>query len=119
MNENVDFVIKNKMCTGCGTCVSMCSRQAIIIDLDNNSGLYQPIIDSNLCNNCGICYNVCPAIEFDFDGIDSKIFGMKSNNSIVGNYINFYVGSSNNKELNQECSSGLRQSAIKTLCNIK
>jgi len=46
--------IDKAKCTGCGSCVDACPRQAITIRDD------VAIINEDLCIQCGICINACP-----------------------------------------------------------
>ncbi len=55
---NVSDVSAFRECTSCQVCASVCSRQAISIELDND-GFYRPIVNSERCINCGLCTTVC------------------------------------------------------------
>jgi len=46
--------IDESRCTGCGSCLDVCSREAISID----RGV--AVIDASTCDDCGSCFSVCP-----------------------------------------------------------
>lgn len=45
-------------CTSCQLCATMCARDAIKIEL-NEDGFYRPIVDADKCTDCGLCTKVC------------------------------------------------------------
>ena len=45
-------------CTSCQLCASICARNAIKIEL-NEDGFYRPVVDYSLCTDCGLCTKVC------------------------------------------------------------
>lgn len=45
-------------CTSCQLCATMCAREAIKIEL-NEDGFYRPVIDAEKCTDCGLCTKVC------------------------------------------------------------
>ncbi|MFC2000944.1 4Fe-4S binding protein [Chloroflexota bacterium] len=49
------FCIDIIRCTGCGSCVDACPKQAITMHND------LAMINEDLCIQCGACANVCPA----------------------------------------------------------
>ena len=51
------FSNKNQCC-GCTACKSICPKNAISMQADNEGFLY-PIINKELCINCGLCKKVC------------------------------------------------------------
>jgi len=48
-------------CIGCGKCVKICPKQAIVIQKKKS------VIDSNLCIGCFECMHVCPAQAIDIN----------------------------------------------------
>ncbi len=46
------------MCTGCGACAQICSKNAVSMAYDDDGFLY-PEIDSTLCNKCNACIQIC------------------------------------------------------------
>ncbi len=51
-------------CTSCQLCATMCAREAIKIEL-NEDGFYRPVVDADKCTDCGLCIKVC--YKFDED----------------------------------------------------
>ena len=49
-------------CTGCGACVEVCKRGAIIFER-MDEGFYYPFIRTNLCIKCKKCEKVCPVMN--------------------------------------------------------
>jgi coenzyme F420 hydrogenase subunit beta len=68
--ESISKVVKKGLCTGCGTCSSVCGEHAIKMVVDSRIQRYVPIVDELLCTDCGVCSRVCPgeAIDLDFSG---------------------------------------------------
>lgn len=64
--RTVDFVVQNRLCTGCGTCVVACPAQAITMQ-ETPAGFPRPRVDSERCTQCGLCYRVCSGIQYHFD----------------------------------------------------
>ncbi|AIY89326.1 4Fe-4S binding protein [Geoglobus acetivorans] len=50
-------VIDGSKCTGCGTCVDVCSEKGGAIFL--NGSVAQ--VNEDLCMECGACVRVCPS----------------------------------------------------------
>lgn len=48
-------------CCGCSACESVCSRQCITMQEDEQ-GFRYPKVDAAKCINCGICEKVCPML---------------------------------------------------------
>lgn len=53
------MICPDEKCTGCGACVSICAKKAIILKEDLYGSL-RPFVDSEKCINCGLCKKVCP-----------------------------------------------------------
>lgn len=106
MINNISKVTKDNLCTGCGTCVPMCPKRAIILTINHKKGVYTPQIDEKLCNNCELCLKVCPGHEVNFNSLNLEIFGKKPKNQVLGNYLNCYSGHSTNHNIRYNSSSG-------------
>lgn len=104
--KNITQVTENNLCTGCGTCISLCSSNAISLSSDEDKGIYLPKVDNSKCIECGICLNVCPGHEVDFKQLNQEIFGKQSSDPIIGNYIQCYIGYSTNQTIRYNCTSG-------------
>ena len=57
----LDTFSKNE-CSGCGSCMSVCSCRAITMESDE-MGFHYPTIDSSLCVHCNLCKTACGFIN--------------------------------------------------------
>jgi coenzyme F420 hydrogenase subunit beta len=69
-------------------------------------GLWLPKVTPKKCTSCGLCAKVCPGYSVDFELLNAEVFGRQPVESSIGNYINCYVGYSNEKDLRFNSSSG-------------
>lgn len=97
-------VVSKKLCAGCGTCAGVCPSNALTMQV--TEGLWLPKVDNRKCNGCGLCMNVCPGHFVNFETLYSNIFGKQPEDQLLGNYINCYVGHSNDYKTRYDCSSG-------------
>lgn len=104
---NIKNIVKKGLCIGCGTCVGVCPTDAVEIKI-NKRGFYTPKINEKKCTDCDLCSKVCPQINKtkNFDELNKFVFGKISDDKIIGNYINCYVGHSTDEILRFEASSG-------------
>lgn len=49
-------------CCGCTACLSVCPRQCIRMETDEEGFLY-PVTDAEHCTGCGLCEKVCPCLH--------------------------------------------------------
>ena len=49
-------------CTGCMSCVNICSHKALSIIADSE-GFERPVVNKDLCTDCGACTNACPILN--------------------------------------------------------
>lgn len=106
IDNTIKTVVNDGLCTGCGTCISMCPKDAISISMDKKHGVYVPIVDALKCNKCGTCYKICPGYDTNFDKLNQEIFGHTPENNLIGNYFNCYVGHSTHYDIRYNSSSG-------------
>jgi coenzyme F420 hydrogenase subunit beta len=99
-------VVKNELCTGCGTCIALCPNEALELTIDENKGIYVPNLDEEKCNNCGTCYKICPGHEVDFKELNLAMFGKEPENVLIGNYLNCYVGHATDYDIQYNSASG-------------
>ncbi|QOV18870.1 4Fe-4S binding protein [Blautia liquoris] len=52
-------ICNHTLCTACGTCVNVCSKNAITMKADGE-GFPYPVIDESCCVKCGLCQKSCP-----------------------------------------------------------
>jgi TPP-dependent indolepyruvate ferredoxin oxidoreductase alpha subunit len=55
--EEMAIILDKNECEGCGTCVTVCTRSAII--LKETDGVIIAEIDSAFCDGCGECIEYC------------------------------------------------------------
>ena len=80
-----------KDCFGCGVCATVCSKNAIKIEL-NKEGFYVPTLNIDACSNCGLCIEVCAFLHDDL--------------AVNNNPKHCYGAWSNNGMIRKRCSSG-------------
>jgi len=96
-------VWRNGLCNSCGTCAGCCPIDAV--EMKRMHGVYAPIVNISRCNGCKLCVGSCPAIA-DFSTLNEFVFGQRPNDILLGNYINCYVGYSENPHLRWNSASG-------------
>ena len=105
-DETIAQVVKDGLCTGCGTCIALCPNESIKLTINEKKGIYVPELNEEKCNNCGICYEVFPGHEVDFNQLNLEIFGKEPEDVLIGNYLNCYVGHSTNYNIRYNSASG-------------
>jgi len=103
---NISQVVKNGLCTGCGTCIALCPEEAIRLTIDKKKGIYVPKIVEDKCKDCGVCHKVCPGHEVDFKQLNLEIFEKEPDDILIGNYLNCYVGHSTDYNIRYNSASG-------------
>ena len=106
MNNTIKEIVKDDLCTGCGTCVALCPEEAIKLTINERKGIYVPEIDEEKCNDCGVCYEVCPGHEVDFKHLNLEIFGKEPEDILIGNYLNCYIGHATDYDIRYNSASG-------------
>jgi coenzyme F420 hydrogenase subunit beta len=106
LRRNISSVVKDQLCTGCGTCVAICPNKALKLSMDKNKGNYVPRIVNKQCNMCGVCYKVCPGHEVNFKQLNQTVFGKQPEDALLGNYTECYTGYSTDYNIRYNCSSG-------------
>ena len=103
-NNLFEKVIKNDLCSGCGTCVGVCPSNALSISLGDNQA---PVLDEKLCTNCNLCYKVCPGKGYNIREIVEKNpdKGSKFSNE-QGFYEYFAHGYSNDDRIRRNSAAG-------------
>jgi len=106
MTHLINEVVNNGLCTGCGTCYSLCPSEAIAIVKNESNSVYIPRIDHKICNKCGVCFKVCPGHSVDFICLNQEQFGNKLKDNLIGNYISCYMGHATNFSIRNNSTSG-------------
>lgn len=104
--ETITQVVKNELCTGCGTCAALCPNESIKLIINKKKGIYIPELNEEKCDNCGICHEVCPGHGVDFKQLNLEIFGKEPEDVLIGNYLNCYVGHSTDQNIRYNSTSG-------------
>lgn len=104
--QTVKAVVKEGLCTGCGTCVSICPTSAVRMKIDKRKGVYVPELIEDECNLCGICLDACPGYSIDFSKLNLEIFSKQPEDSLLGNYIGCYLAHATDREIRYSSASG-------------
>lgn len=62
MIKNIQAVVKEGLCLGCGACAAICPQRSIKIEQDPKIGNYPKVLTKK-CSECGDCLKVCPGIQ--------------------------------------------------------
>jgi coenzyme F420 hydrogenase subunit beta len=103
---NIDNVVEEGLCIGCGTCISVCPTDSIKMEVDHRQGIYFPHVDKENCRQCGMCMQVCPGQTVDFKQMNQEIFGKIPQDVLFGNYSNCYIGHANDNVIRFNATSG-------------
>ena len=104
--KTIEWVVKNRLCTGCSTCAGICPDDAIQVVIDQRNGIYIPKLDKEKCTKCGLCFEVCPGYSVDFKKLNQEIFGKQPEDILLGNYLNCYIGHATDYNIRYNSSSG-------------
>lgn len=84
LKKNVQHIIDNALCTGCGACSGICPHKAVTM-IYNAAGFLHAQIDQKSCKNCKICLNVCPSNPDDLNNdTNTDIFHGKARSGYIG-----------------------------------
>ncbi|MCD8317895.1 MAG: Coenzyme F420 hydrogenase/dehydrogenase, beta subunit C-terminal domain [Paraprevotella sp.] len=105
---NINYVIKNDLCVGCGICEGVCPLKAITIK--PGKGRFLPDIENSLCRNdkgCHRCLDVCPGIGCNLLEIAREVqIGASNEDVLVGRCEKCFTGYSTDRELRYHAASG-------------
>lgn len=87
-------IIDKKLCSGCTACMSICPKQCISMQEDEEGFLY-PKVDAEKCIQCSKCVKVCPYASSEF-----------TNKSEEEELALCYAAYYNNEEIRYKSSSG-------------
>lgn len=103
--KNIEKVVKNELCTGCGGCAGVCPSAAVAMKLDRRGNLIA-VVDADACCNCGLCLRVCSGIGFDYAHLMNEIHGKLPENKMIGPAIKTCVGYTKDREVLEKAQSG-------------
>ncbi|NRT64329.1 formate hydrogenlyase subunit 6/NADH:ubiquinone oxidoreductase subunit I [Clostridium saccharoperbutylacetonicum] len=55
-------IVKKSDCSGCYSCVNICPKECINIEVDDE-GFGYPVINNGECTKCNLCEKACPVIN--------------------------------------------------------
>ena len=107
--SNIQYTVRNDLCTGCGVCQGACPSKAISVVVKN--GEFRPQIESSRCNNakgCHRCFDSCPGVGINLIDEARKEFSEEcvAEDKYMGRYLCCYTGYSNDAELRYHAASG-------------
>ncbi len=100
MQVTISDVVKQKLCSSCGACFSVCNKNSISFE-ETVGGYLHPVIDTSKCTMCGLCHHVCPGIHL---GSDSR--SQLTENPFIGKIKASYIGKSTDQEFYLNSQSG-------------
>jgi coenzyme F420 hydrogenase subunit beta len=112
--KTIQEVVKKGLCTGCGTCVAICPKNALTVMECSERGTYLPRLDDTKCNQCGICLRICPGAEVNFKELNLLAFDKELESALTGNYLNCYAGYATDRKLRYKSASGGLVTALST-----
>jgi coenzyme F420 hydrogenase subunit beta len=104
--KTIEYIVKEGLCTGCGTCAAICPKDAIDMIIEPYKSVYFPQLNDNKCTKCGICVKYCSGKFIDFKSMNKEIFDKEPDDALVGNFQNCYFGYSSNKDIRYNSASG-------------
>jgi coenzyme F420 hydrogenase subunit beta len=106
MANNVASIVKEELCTGCGTCEGLCPVDAIKMEVDKKRGIYTPHLNGDKCTQCGTCFQVCPGHSVDFQQLSPPVGAGNKYDILIGNYHDCYSGYATNEDIRYRATSG-------------
>ena len=105
MNRNIEFVVRQSLCHGCGTCEAACPQDAVLMAYSEAQGIYLPHVDSIRCDGCGACVQACSGPELD---LTARPYAEPDSRQhpLVGPHIGIHQAYTNNAERRKRAASG-------------
>ena len=97
---NISSITNQLLCSGCGTCNTICGQKAISMRKSPTMGLLYAAIESEKCTDCGLCIKVCPSNNALIEKEELNV------DNIVGTVKGCYVGRSSDKKIYNNAQSG-------------
>ena len=105
VGSNVEFVVENSLCHGCGTCEAACPKDAIKVSYEDARGIHLPEVDASSCDDCGVCVQTCPGFELDLTAKPETQASLEEH-LLVGSFDAIYRCFSTNSETRLRAASG-------------
>ena len=105
---NINYTVRNDLCTGCGVCEGACPSGAISTIV--KEGRFLPQVNDGKClgEKCGRCVKACPGLGVELKRIAEEQFtdeGIKEDR-LAGKFLKCYSGYCNEYEIRYHCASG-------------
>jgi len=104
--KSIAQVVRDGLCTACGTCAGICPLSAIEMVINGRRGIYVPKLLDTKCNQCGLCLQACPGYSADLCQLSLEVFGKKPENTLLGNYIGCYLAHATDHKIRRDSASG-------------
>ncbi len=104
--HDISNVVRDNLCMGCCTCISLCPTSAITLVKDERRGEYIPDIQKQQCTSCGICFAVCPGHTIDVSQLNEEFLPGALKDERLGSYLNCYMGYATDQRLRYQGSTG-------------
>lgn len=111
MDNVVQTVVANEMCSSCGVCAGRCPTDALSMEIQRNGDL-APSLDAARCKDkCHICLDICPFSQGLYNPRDrnSELFSLVSDakcDEDIGWHTGSFVGYRRDETLRRISSSG-------------
>ena len=104
--RSISFVVKDKLCTMCGTCAGICPLNAIDMIFDHKRGVYEPDVIEDRCTDCGICVDCCIGHKVAIGEYRSNATREVQIDRHFGRFVSILRANSTNKEIRNRGASG-------------
>ncbi len=95
-----NFVIKPRICVGCGSCVAVCPFNCL------EYAAHGPKIISE-CKSCGICAQICPRFNFSMQLSERFVFGReRAVDEEFGIYKRIVIAQTTSDDVRRACQDG-------------
>lgn len=106
---NINYTLRNDLCTGCGVCDAACPTAAITTVV--KEGRFLPSIEDTRCNNgkgCHRCYDVCPGVGVNLVELAKHDFNVEGiqGDKMAGRFLACFTGYSTDHEVRYHSASG-------------
>ena len=103
---NIQDVVNDGACHGCGVCAGICSTNAIFMDGSSPYEGYFPKVNSEKCIGCSNCLEVCPAINWTNSPILGDNNGLMQYAYDTGSWYKVYAACSSETQARYDSASG-------------
>ncbi len=108
--NNVNDIVRWRLCVGCGACAALCPEQAIrLVDIPTRG--IRVIADIEKCRQCSTCLKICPAIGICQD--ETSTNDIRKLSKAWGPVLEVWEGCASDFEIRFKGSSG---GAVTALC---